>query len=193
MENITKNTTAKLSFSAGDYDAANDDGGLVLKKGTETLTFAAVEDPNDSSRFLATLTPAETDSLTQTGVWQWFARVTKDGDADNVTIVDRGQLYVNPDPTSNVDQRTQHEIDFEAVQAAIRAKIEGGAVEEFEIHTLSGRRRVKNMSLAELQQHSAWLRRQISIEKRAAGKGNTSNDRYRPIRPMLGTRAERRR
>lgn len=137
METITKGTSAKYSLDAGDFDPSSDSAEFIVRQGTNVHTFDMEADPDNESAFLADLAPADTTSITGRGEHCWFFRVTSGGD---VTILDQGRIWVAPDPADAADDRTQFEQDLEALDAAIRAKISGGAVREYEIHTQVGRR-----------------------------------------------------
>ena len=73
------------------------------------------------------------------------------------------------------DGRTQTEQDLEAVNAAIRAVISGGAVQEYTI----GNRHLRKMSMADLLQLqgllNARVQRDLAAENIANGLGNPRN------------------
>lgn len=113
--------------------------------------------------------------------------------AGDVQIVRGVEVFFLPDPTKAEDQRSQFEKDLEAVEDAIRQKVVGGAVDEYEIHTTVGQRRVKNMTLEDLRAHRLWLIRQINGERRVAGKKVLGNDQWKRIRSCLGNQSPVRR
>jgi hypothetical protein len=111
------------------------------------------------------------------GQWYWQAEATKSG--EHVTL-GAGQLEVLPGLSyagqpSAFDGRSQAQKDLDAVQAAIRAMIAGGAVAEYTI----GSRRLKKMELADLLTLEGKLKAEVKREQAAAlaanGLGNPHN------------------
>lgn len=111
------------------------------------------------------------------GQWYWQAEATKAG--EHITI-GAGQLEVlaalsYAGSPSAFDGRTQAQKDLDAVQAAIRAMISGGAVAEYSI----GSRRLKKMELADLLTLEGKLKAEVKREQAAAmvanGLGNPHN------------------
>ena len=111
------------------------------------------------------------------GQWYWQAEATKSG--EHVTL-GAGQLEVLPGLSyagqpSAFDGRTQAQKDLEAVQAAIRTMISGGAVAEYTI----GNRRLKKMELADLlaleSSLKASVKREQAAQLQANGLGNPHN------------------
>jgi len=111
------------------------------------------------------------------GTWYWQAEATKAG--EHITL-GAGQLAVlagmsyTGQPAA-FDGRTQAQKDLDAVQAAIRAQISGGAVAEYSI----GTRRLKKMELADLLTLESSLKVEVKREQAAAlaanGLGNPHN------------------
>ena len=111
------------------------------------------------------------------GQWYWQAEATKSG--EHITL-GAGQLRViaglsytgNP---SAFDGRTQAQIDLDAVDAAIRAIVTGGVVQEYRI----GIRSLKKYDMAELQvlrsRLIAEVKREQAAELMANGLGNPRN------------------
>jgi hypothetical protein len=111
------------------------------------------------------------------GQWYWQAEATKSG--EHVTL-GAGQLEVLPGLSyagqpSAFDGRTQAQKDLDAVQAAIRAMISGGAVAEYSI----GSRRLKKMEVADLLTLEGKLKAEVKRQQAAAmaanGLGNPHN------------------
>jgi hypothetical protein len=111
------------------------------------------------------------------GQWYWQAEATKSG--EHVTL-GAGQLEVLPGLSytgqpSAFDGRSQAQKDLEAVQAAIRAMISGGAVAEYTI----GNRRLKKMEMADLLMLEGKLKAEVKREQAASlaanGLGNPHN------------------
>jgi hypothetical protein len=111
------------------------------------------------------------------GQWFWQAEATKAG--EHVTI-GAGQLEVLPSLSyagspGAFDGRSQAQIDLDAVQAAIRAIITGGAVAEYTI----GNRRLKKLEMTDLLALESTLKAQVKREQaaqlQANGLGNPHN------------------
>ncbi len=111
------------------------------------------------------------------GQWYWQAEATKSG--EHVTL-GAGQLEVLPGLSyagqpSAFDGRSQAQKDLEAVQAAIRAIISGGAVAEYTI----GNRRLKKMEMTDLLMLEGKLKAEVKREQAASlaanGLGNPHN------------------
>lgn len=111
--------------------------------------------------------------------WYWQALATDRSDSSKTTI-GAGQLLVLPslaysgDP-ARFDGRTQLEIDLDAVQAAIRALITGGAVKQYSI----GGRSLTKYELKDLlaleSQLKAQVKREQAAQLQANGLGNPHN------------------
>ena len=111
------------------------------------------------------------------GTWYWQAEATKSGEHISLGA---GQLTVLANMAytglpSAFDGRTQAQKDLDAVQAAVRAMISGGAVAEYSI----GSRRLKKMELADLLALESSLKAEVKREQKAAlianGLGNPHN------------------
>ncbi len=109
--------------------------------------------------------------------WQAIATATVGG---AVTTLGAGQLTVDPalnyaGSPGAFDGRSQAEKDLDAVQAAMRAIISGGAVAEYTI----GSRRLKKMEMADLITLESKLKGEVKREQAAAlqaqGLGNPHN------------------
>ena len=111
------------------------------------------------------------------GQWYWQAEARKSG--EHITL-GAGQLEVLPGlnyagSPAAFDGRTQAQKDLDAVQAAIRSMISGGAVAEYTI----GSRRLKKMEMADLLTLESSLKAEVKREQKAAlianGLGNPHN------------------
>lgn len=120
---------------------------------------------------------AATSAAFDAGQWYWQAIASKTG---SVITIGAGQIEVlaalsYAGTPGAVDGRTQAEKDLDAVQAAIRAIISGGAVAEYTI----GNRRLKKQDMASLLQLEAKLKAEVKREQAAAlianGLGNPHN------------------
>lgn len=108
----------------------------------------------------------------QTPDYFWTARATKSG---SVVTVGSGQITVLKDiATANpgFSGKTQTEIDLQAVQNEIRARISGGMTIEYEI----GNRRLRKESMSELLTLESSLKSQVSKERRAQMIANGLGD-----------------
>ena len=113
----------------------------------------------------------------EAGTWYWQAVATKDSE---VLTLGNGRLEVTAALTysgspASFDGRSQAQKDLEAVQAAIRAIVSGGAVQEYRI----GTRNLKKYELADLIQLEAKLKADVKREQQAElianGLGNPRN------------------
>jgi len=120
---------------------------------------------------------AATSAAFDAGQWFWQAIATKG--SEKVTL-GAGQLEVLPalayqGTPGAFDGRSQAQKDLDAVQAAIRAMISGGAVAEYTI----GNRRLKKMELADLLALEGTLKASVKREQAAQlmanGLGNPHN------------------
>ena len=111
------------------------------------------------------------------GQWFWQAVATKTG---STVTMGSGQLTVLRSLSYSgtpgaVDGRSQAQQDLDAVQAAIRAMISGGAVAEYSI----GSRSLKKMATTDLLQLEGKLKAEVKREQAAAlianGLGNPFN------------------
>jgi hypothetical protein len=143
-------------------------------------TVAGVTVPGTPSGTGWTFTIAKTTTdgfVADTWYWQAVATANVGG---AVTTIGAGQLTVleGLDYTgqpSAFDGRSQAQKDLDAVQAAIRAMISGGAVAEYTI----GNRRLKKMELADLLTLEGTLKATVKREQAAQlmanGLGNPHN------------------
>jgi hypothetical protein len=120
---------------------------------------------------------AGTSTAFDAGQWFWQAVATKTG---STVTMGSGQLTVLRSLSYSgtpgaVDGRSQAQQDLDAVQAAIRAMISGGAVAEYSI----GTRRLKKMEMADLLQLESKLKAEVKREQMADlianGLGNPHN------------------
>jgi hypothetical protein len=108
--------------------------------------------------------------------WFWQAIATANVGGAKLTL-GSGSLVVEASlaytgTPSKFDGRTQARIDLEAVQAAIRSMVSGGAVAEYTI----GNRRLKKMELADLLALESKLKADVVREERAAMIANGMGD-----------------
>ena len=122
---------------------------------------------------LAASTTADFDA----GNWYWTAVATKDSE---VITLGNGSLTVEAALTYSgtpgaYDGRTQAQNDLDAVQAAIRAIVDGGVVQEYRI----GTRNLKKYDLPDLIQLEGKLKAEVKREQQAElianGLGNPRN------------------
>lgn len=126
-------------------------------------------------QFTLSATTTEGFHADDTGYWQAVA--TKG--SESITIgsgqfeIDANLAYTGT--PAALDNRTQSQKDLDAVQAAVRAMISGGAVAEYSI----GSRRLKKMELADLLALESSLKAEVKREQKAAlianGLGNPHN------------------
>jgi hypothetical protein len=174
-------------------DAARDNLGNVIDGSNHGLTYYLRTNHNHQGATVAGVTVPGTPSgagwtftiakTTTDGFvadqWFWQAVATANvGGA--VTTIGAGQLTVLPGldysgQPSAFDGRTQAQKDLDAVQAAIRSMISGGAVAEYTI----GSRRLKKMEMADLLTLEGKLKAEVKREQAASmaanGLGNPHN------------------
>lgn len=128
--------------------------------GNDNISVTGVADGSGGWNF--TLTATQTSGFHAQVHW-WQLYVTKA--AERFTL-GQGELQVFaniPTAGNTYNGKSQAQLDLEAVQAAIRAKISGGAVAEYTI----GNRSLKSYPMADLIALESKLRADVSREKRA--------------------------
>jgi hypothetical protein len=175
---------------AGDTVAWKDDPtvdvfGAPISSSTHTLTYflrtnvnhegATVVGVADGAGWRTTF-PSGTTSNFDAGDWYFQAVATSLADGAKTTL-GAGQIEVLPSLSyagqpGAFDGRTQTQKDLDAVQAAIRSLMSGGAVQEYRI----GTRSLKRYELADLLALESQLKAQVAREQKAAlianGLGN---------------------
>jgi hypothetical protein len=123
--------------------------------------------------------PAATSVNFDAGIWYFQAVATALAGGEKTTL-GTGQVEVLPNLSyaglpGPFDGRSQSQKDLEACQAAIRALMSGGAVQEYRI----GTRSLKRYGLAELLALESQLKAAVARENKAAmianGLGNPHN------------------
>lgn len=130
----------------------------LVGKGALSITAAA-----DGTGWKVTATSAQTATL-PSGDYAYALVLTKTGERHTVEY---GQVAVTADVLSaavGYDGRTQAQRDLEAVRAAIRAIVAGGAVAEYSI----GNRSLKKMAMSDLLALETSLKADVAREKMAA-------------------------
>ena len=167
-------------------DIATDNLGNAIDSGLYTLTyFLRTNTANEGATVVGvpfgqgwefTLSAA-TSAGFDAGDWFWQAIATQG--SDKITL-GAGQLQVlaalsYTGAPGAVDGRSQIQKDLEAVQAAIRALIDGGAVQQYSI----GNRQLSRYQLSQLieleSKLKAELKREQKAELMANGLGNPHN------------------
>lgn len=155
-------------------DATRDTLGNNISSGTHTLTYylrtnagvgATVSGSVYGSGWQSTLSAATTGAFTA-GQWYWQAVAT--AGSQSITV-GSGQLTVKASlayagSPSALDNRTQTQKDLDAVDAAIRAIISGGAVSQYAI----GNRSLSRYSLSDLQVLRSRLLAEVKREQAAS-------------------------
>ena len=122
---------------------------------------------------------ATTTSAFLAGDWYWNAIATRTSPDETLTL-GNGYLKVQTalsysGTASAYDGRTQAQKDLDAVQAAIRAIVDGGVVQEYRI----GTRNLKKYDLPDLIQLEGKLKAEVKREQQAElianGLGNPRN------------------
>ena len=120
-----------------------------------------------NSGWKITIPAATTEEMDPSTDWYFQAVLTKTSDSTKQEY-SRGQIEVKPSlvfsgTASAFDGRTQAKIDLDAVTAAIRALISGGAVQEYRI----GNRNLKRYELSELIALESRLKSIVARENKA--------------------------
>ena len=132
-----------------------------------------------NSGWKVTLPAATTADMDPSTNWYFQAVLTKTADSTK-SEYSRGQIEVKPSLAYSgtpgaFDGRSQAQIDLDAVKAAIRSLINGGAVQEYKI----GNRNLKRYDLAELIQLESRLKSIVARENKAklmaSGLGDPHN------------------
>jgi hypothetical protein len=131
----------------------------------------------DGSGWQTSITAAQSGALTPGKFyWQSYAVDIATG-AKRVTL-SSGDIEITKDLVSaggQFDGRSQSQIDLDAVQAAMRAMISGGAVQGYTI----GGRQIQKMQMSDLIVLESKLKAQVAREKKADsiknGLGNPHN------------------
>ncbi len=137
--------------------------------GAAGLTLTGV---TQGSGWRTTITKAETATLGAGNFyWQAYAEFST---TKRVTL-GSGRILIRPAAGTAVSGKSQAKQDLEAVQAAVRAMLSGGAVAEYSI----GNRSLRKIPIADLLVLESSLKRQVAAEDKAEkianGLGNPSN------------------
>ena len=127
--------------------------------GNDALTIAGVADGSGGWNF--TITAAQSAALHIDYHWYQIT-VTKSGERYTLETGEIQLVGNLPASASNFDGRSQTEIDLEAVQAAIRARVAGGEVQEYSI----GNRSLKKISVTDLINLEVRLKGDLAAERR---------------------------
>ena len=132
-----------------------------------------------NSGWKTTLTSAATTAVDPSPNWFFQAVLTKTSDS-TVQEYSRGQIEIQPSlaytgTPGAFDGRTQAQQDLDAVKAAIRSIVAGGAVSEYKI----GTRNLKRYDLSELLELESRLKSIVAKENKAkliaSGLGDPHN------------------
>ena len=147
-----------------------------LNINAQALTSTSVA---SNSGWKTTLSAAATTSVDPSPNWFFQAVLTKIGDS-TVQEYSRGQIEIRPSlaytgTPGAFDGRTQAQKDLDAVKAAIRSIVAGGAVSEYRI----GTRNLKRYDLSELLELESRLKSIVAKENKAkliaSGLGDPHN------------------
>ena len=145
-------------------------------RGTVQQSSASVVGTADGVKWDFTIAASTTETWVA-GQWYYQAVATLSTEKFTVrdgkfTVLESMQFTA---PAPGFDGRTQAKKDLDAVQAAIRAMVSGGAVTEYSI----GNRSVKKMSVSDLLELESRLKAVVARENRAQsianGLGNPQN------------------
>jgi len=157
-DTVKWNETATAEYSSTSGWVAS--FALRHSTGNDALTIAGVADGSGGWNF--TITAVQSAGLHANGHW-WQLTVTKA--AERYTLA-TGTLDVKaniPAAGNTYDGRTQAQIDLDAVRAAMRAIVTGGAAQEYSI----GNRSLKKMAMSDLIALETKLKADVAREARA--------------------------
>ena len=143
-------------------------------KGPTTLTLTGT---TYATGWQTTLSAAASNALTP-GTYFWQAYATNVADNTKRVTLGSGRITIAPNfanVTAPYDGSTQNEKDLLAVQAAIRAMISGGAVQDYSI----AGRSVRKMAMADLLTLESKLKYRVSREQKAASIQNGTGDPHK--------------
>jgi hypothetical protein len=189
MRRFYRGATIPLEFTHVDFPKSDWTAKLILKGTQNTISFDATPDSERES-FLVTISATDSAAIA-VGSYQIHYRY-ESGDGE-VSFLPGCEVEFIAAPTETGDHRSQWVRDLEAIDEAIRKKISGGAVEEYEIQTTVGQRSLKNMSLADLRDHRRWVLGRANEERVKAGKKPLGGNRWTQIKSSLGNQAPVRR
>lgn len=133
-------------------------------------------------------TAAATTASRPAGVYLWQLKAVKTGGARTVAS---GVLKLEADFSAvngALDTRSQIQKDLDAVQAAIRERIDTGrSVSEYEVSVGDSTRKLKYFTLVDLQARETFLIGQRNAEL-AAERAEAGQSAIRPIRVQFGPR-----
>jgi hypothetical protein len=166
---VTKGERVEWAKSYSDYSAATYT--LEYRFRSSVGPGVNVTATADGSEFNAVLTAGQSATL-EAGIWYWQAWLTESGDVTNTFIAGSGRITVKEGfgttPTSAVDMRSVAKQTLDSIDAALLA-FAGSNVQEYEISTPAGTRRVKRSSTTDLltmRKHFAGIvGREIAMER----------------------------
>ena len=158
--NFTYLITPGLDYIGTQIDPATYVGNLYMRSATAGLGLT-LTGTNENGAYRFTADATATGALTP-GKYTYQIIAKKSGDA---SMVESGEIQVVAGATytgtpAAFDNRSQNQIDLDAVQACIRAIINGGAVSEY---TVAGRS-LKRMPMTELLQLESRLKAAVTRE-----------------------------
>lgn len=135
-----------------------------LRTNTASEGHTATATADGTQDWLTTISATDSAGF-DAGDWYWQAVATKTG---STITLGSGQLkvlasLVYSDTPGALDGRTQAQKDLDAVQAAIRTILDGGAVKEYSI----GNRNLKKYDLPDLLALETKLKAEVNREQRA--------------------------
>lgn len=135
----------------------------ILKYALRGSTSLDLTGEAEGSGWVTSITKVQSAALSP-GFYYWQAFVEKGTDEKITLGTGRVEILKDLSAVSGVfDGRTQNRKDLDAVQAAIRAMISGGAVQEYSI----GNRSFKKMTLSDLRVLESKLKFDVNQEERA--------------------------
>lgn len=180
--NIPSIITAGDSISWDDSETTDNLGNRISSVDW-TLTYAlrgpvnlSVNAVSNGSGWRTTFTAVQTATLSQEGYYFYQAYATK---ASERVTLGTGRVEVKKNlaavTQANYDGRSQLRKDYDAIDAAIRSMISGGAVQSYQI----GQRQLSKIALPDLIQLRSKIKQELvreeTAQKIAEGKGSPNN------------------
>ncbi len=181
-EHLTLGTTWKWKKTLADYLAS---AGWTLKyyfRKTSALGFSITASASGDDH-LVTHAPASQSAYTA-GRYEWTARVENAG--GEKYVVERGFIEILPDPSASVEGRSLNRQILDALEAVFLSGFTSD-VQDYEITTPGGSRKLSKMNKVELLSALRFFRRRVANEEKrrraAAGEDVGTTVLVRLTRP----------
>lgn len=152
---ITAGDTVEWTRVFSDYPADEWTLQYRFRGPGEGFNIDAEQNADDEEKFDVTIDPADTEDVDTAGIYRWEAWVTNIADPTITKLaVSPGRVTIelgsDADVTDAVETRSMAKQIMDSIDAAILAFSDDSTVQEYEISTPSGSRRVKRGDRAQL-------------------------------------------